>query len=403
MSHTPPRGFKAGCAGPVSEGKVRPMHLAALQPLPPASVFALLDQRDWPRLAQCLDDGFPANAAWPGKGSLFERFVIAASVPTRPPAGSQEHALQVATLEAFLRAGLKPEVPFGDERSLSLPLSIAALMGRTDMVERLLEAGHPASGPGPGRQSPLGVLASRKMGDPGSAALLPFALVRPCVALLLRAGADPNRPAEDGWLPLQLAASCGDRELCHALVEAGANPNGKAPGPATEPGPRFTPLAWAIQRNDGTLVDLFLRHRGNLLARIDTAQVSLAEFAGRVAGPDVWRAIVDELGWDHEEVRRGWFQAVAADSHVVVQWFLAAGFDPRPANQWGWTPLALALREQAWICAHRLARCGFDPHAPDPEGQTPYARVKAWRGNAGLSDLGWSPKLVAFAPRPREA
>lgn len=372
------------------------MHLVAIQPQPPSHIMEILDRRDWLRLAQCLDDGFPANAAWASHGSLFERFVIASTVPTKAMPGTELHQQQMGALDAFLRAGLKEDVPFQDSMDLSLPLTIAALLGRADYLERLLAAGHSPNGLGPGTPSPLSILAARRQGGEDNPVYLPFALLRPCLTLLLKAGADPNQPAEEGWLPLQLAASASDLDMAVALLNAGANPNGKANGVAKQPGPRFTPLAWAILRNDWRMVELLLERGGRLMSRVEEMQISLAELAGKTASADVWRAIVATLGWEHEEVRRGWFQAVSNDCCLLVKWFLCAGYDPRPLNQWGWSALQLATKEKAWNVALLMAKCGlFDPHATDPEGLSPYARVKSARGKQGLLEMGWQTTLVA--------
>ena len=43
------------------------------------------------------------------------------------------------------------------------------------------------------------------------------------VGMLIRAGADPDRPRGDGWTPLMLAAQGGDPAVVRALLEAGAD------------------------------------------------------------------------------------------------------------------------------------------------------------------------------------
>ena len=47
----------------------------------------------------------------------------------------------------------------------------------------------------------------------------------PDVAILIKAGANPNATKEDGWTVLMEAANAGNLEIAKTLLKAGANPN----------------------------------------------------------------------------------------------------------------------------------------------------------------------------------
>ena len=369
------------------------MALTSIQPKPPEALLALIQARDWRGLAARLDQGFPPNAAWPNKGSLFERFVMAATLPDRPLPGSTEHHQQMECLRAFLKAGLKAEPPIHGDPALSLPVTIASLMGRLDFLDALLEAGHSPNGEGEGKQSPLAVLASRRMAGPDNPINLSFALVRPCVRRLLRAGANVHQPAEGGWLPLQLATFSADLGLVDVLLEAGANPNGKAQGRSDEPGPCFSPMAWALYLDHVDLVEALLARGGNLATHGGLASETLVEMAGHRCGTDVWNRIVETLGWNHEDVRRGWFKAVESNATLVVTWFLAAGYDPRPLDPWGFSALDRATRGGALDVTRLLAELGLRADRVDPDGLTPLVRARRQWGEEVLREWGWKPRL----------
>ena len=369
------------------------MALTSIHPNPPAALLELLQQRNWTALMSMLQDGFPPNAAWPGHGSLFERFVMASSLPERPLPGSIEHGTQMACLDAFIAAGLKPEPPIHGNPALSLPVTIACLLGRLDFLDRLLDAGHPADGLGTGEQSPLAVLACRRMSGEDNPINLSFVFIRPCVRRLLRAGASPHQPAENGWLPLQLATQAGDLGMMSMLLDAGANPNGKAPGKSDNPGPCFSPMAWAIHMDHPEALEMLLEKGGNLVGEGGLAGETLVEMAGRRCSTDVWHLLVNELGWAHEHVRRGWFKAIEANSTSVLSWFLAAGFDPTPLDPWGFSALDIATRAQALDATRLLATCGLASGRTDPDGLSPMLRARRAWGESVLQELGWKPSL----------
>lgn len=85
----------------------------------------------------------------------------------------------------------------------------------------------------------------------------------PFIETLLKAGADPNYEAEDGF-PSLIAALSSDRPdigaMIQLLVGHGADVQQRGVND-------WTPLHWAVSQHDATLVRLLLAHHANPLAR----------------------------------------------------------------------------------------------------------------------------------------
>lgn len=84
------------------------------------------------------------------------------------------------------------------------------------------------------------------------------------IRLLIENGADPNLRDFGGRhaTPLATAAMQGQLEACRALLECGADPNVPTyPEKPGDPG-GWTALDWALQAQQGDVVDLLRRHGG---------------------------------------------------------------------------------------------------------------------------------------------
>lgn len=358
---------------------------------PPPSILQVLEDRDWPALEAMLAGGFPPNASWGEHGSLFERFVLAASLPAPPIPQTRSHQAQMQALEALIQAGLSPTPPPGGD-SGGLPLAVSALAGRPDFVRRLLDDAHAPNGVGPSRHTPLSLLALRTSPSLGALAV-EFSRIRACVDELIEGGAEVNQPAAGNWLPLTLAASVKDYEMVKLLLEHGALVNGRASGIPKQPGPRYAAVCWAIHHDDERLLKLLLDHGASLTPSM-SAGVNVVDAAGERAGPDVWRVLAGRLGLDASPVRRGWFRAVAHNRHLLVLWFLCAGMSATQRSEEGWGPLDVACEHEALDIIPLLVSAGASPSRLAQDGVSPLSRLRKKTGRKALEKVGWGVRSV---------
>ena len=142
----------------------------------------------------------------------------------------------------------------------SRDLRAATLQGRIDLVEQILQRPqHPDSLPSgePTSETPLFWAWRWRQGKVAALLLEARAdtgtlLVEACkdgaddfVLLFLQAGADPNKAAGDGIVPLAAAAGQGRVELVKLLLESRANVDAPSPDEASAQGSRQSPLAAA--------------------------------------------------------------------------------------------------------------------------------------------------------------
>lgn len=118
-------------------------------------------------------------------------------------------------------------------------LTIAAGLGHDGAVKRLLESGAKVDGDS---DAFTALTQAARAGSEKTA------------AVLLKAGADPNRPARDGRMPLMLAARGGFDEVVRVLIENGADVNGRN----TEDG--STALMWSANNGYKRIVEYLVDH-----------------------------------------------------------------------------------------------------------------------------------------------
>jgi uncharacterized protein len=150
-------------------------------------------------------------------------------------------------------------------------------------------------------------------------------------ALLLDAGAPIDALNRDGHSPLGVACAAGNWRLARFLLERKARPE--------PPGGQPALLAAAGGEDDPAGVQLLLRFK----ARIDAP--------GRLG-------------------RTALLSAALAGNTAIVEALLAAGADPRKADEHGISPLLEAARAGANGVLALLADAGVDPAAVDPHGRT---------------------------------
>jgi len=163
-----------------------------------------------------------------------------------------------------------------------------------------------------------------------------------CVKKLLER-VDPNVKDVFGRTPLHLAVMVGRRDVVELLLSRGADPNARdAAGQ--------TPLHWAVGEGHVDIVELLLE-RG--------ADPNAKDYAGNtplhIAAMAKYFSDVAEVMF---EVAPKILSPVPYDRTDVVRLLLEYGADPALENEYGLTPLKLAIKEDneevAEIIASRL-------------------------------------------------
>jgi cytohesin len=200
------------------------------------------------------------------------------------------------------------------------PIHLAALSGRTDLLELFLEAGQPVDFPRPCGRTPLHLAAACARGD--------------AVAWLLASGASVKARARDGFAALHFAADAGDPAVIDTLCAAGAPVDGIDVSGRT---PIFF-AAWSEDNPEA--VRALLEHGASVDHRDDQGSTAL-----------------------HHPANMGFLEACGA--------LLEAGADPNAQDSYGNTPLYFAVRQGHTEVAELLLAAGADPNIQDEEGNTP--------------------------------
>jgi ankyrin repeat protein len=154
------------------------------------------------------------------------------------------------------------------------------------------------------------------------------------VALLLRAGADPNATNRYGVTPLALACASGNAKAVESLLAAGADANRASPEGET-------PLMVAARVGVMDSVTSLLRHGANVDAR--------EGWLGQTAL--MWAAAENQAG--------------------VVGPLVAAGAKVNARSNSGFTPLVFAVRAGHAEAVEALIEAGADVNLTLPDGTSP--------------------------------
>ena len=197
---------------------------------------------------------------------------------------------------------------------------------------------------------------------------------------LLAAGADVNAPDYAGNTPLLYAAWEGNAETTAFLLGHGADPNFKQAGP--------TPLGAAVAAGKTAVVEILVSAgaRVDVRYRDDRTPLQLAALNGfdqiaellLKAGADV--AATDAT--DHTALD----DAVLSARASVIPVLLRHGAGPRRVrSQDGRGPLAEAGLKGNAAIVNLLVSAGADPAARDNFGQTPLDLALAYKNRAAIS------------------
>lgn len=303
----------------------------------------------------------------------------------------------------LMNAGLRPEPHL---RELGSSFCVVELPGQVDKV---------FVGPPPAAIADViawlhqqGVDLSVALADDGTT-LLHDAVRQetPSIAVLLAAGADPDRADAEGNTPLHLAIGGANEEGVVQLLAAGASPNRRnAKGE--------TPLALAAALDDLAAIDRLLDRKAAPDARDANGATPLMSAAsggavGRLIDAGARHDAADHTGRSALMMAAGW----ARDD--AVRALLAAGAEANHADELGSTALHFAAGcrgSAALTCLALLLDAGADIDEETREGVTPLMLASHWghadnvkallaRGaDAEASDMtGNTPLLRAVDPK----
>ncbi|HEY8555376.1 MAG TPA: ankyrin repeat domain-containing protein [Burkholderiales bacterium] len=200
------------------------------------------------------------------------------------------------------------------------------------------------------------------------------------VARLAAAGADVNRPAENGQTALMLAAAEGRHELLRALLARGARVDAVNSRGGTA-------LMYAATAGDADAVALLVEHGASLNARAANGWTALTLAAAR--GFDgVVRLLLDRGADPNVRDVYGWtalMRAADAGRAASVRALLGVPRTEVDArDESGHSALHHAAAQGYEDIVQLLIDAGADPAARDREGRTPGA-LAALRGHRALA------------------
>lgn len=255
---------------------------------------------------------------------------------------------QPAVVRALLELGANLECL--DEAGFT-PLDHAALLGASDMVSILIDAG-------------------AKLRLPAAAALGRDA----DVARLLRRDPDALKP-EGRWSRLILRASeHGSGEMVETLLRNGASLNIRDnPRTSIDSTAGYTPLHAAAWTGNLSVIPVLLRHGADVRAREEKYRgtpAGWADYAGRKDARDlILRGPIDIIEAIQYDLIDRVRTVLEEDSASLNRPFREYGLFPWDAEAWH-TPLAYAVSRDREAIVRLLIECGADATLRSPEGET---------------------------------
>ncbi|XP_078082761.1 histone-lysine N-methyltransferase EHMT1-like isoform X7 [Mustelus asterias] len=187
------------------------------------------------------------------------------------------------------------------------------------------------------------------------------------VLLMLVDGIDPNFRAEhqNKRTPLHAAAEIGHVEICHMLVQAGANLD-------TCDDDQRTPLMEAAENNQLETVKYLLK-AGALADHKDVEGSTCLHLAAKKGHYDVVVHLLStgliDVSCQEENICLHW--AAFSGCVDIAEIFLNAKSDLTAVNMHGDSPLHIASRENHYECVVLFLSRGADVNIKNKEGETP--------------------------------
>ncbi|XP_073496404.1 histone-lysine N-methyltransferase EHMT1 isoform X6 [Phyllobates terribilis] len=187
------------------------------------------------------------------------------------------------------------------------------------------------------------------------------------VLMMLVDGIDPNFKMEQQGkrTPLHAAAEMGHTDICHMLVQAGANLDNCSED-------QRTPLMDAAENNHLETVK-YLVKSGALLEPKDSEGSSCLHLAAKKGHFDVVKQLLTsehmDMNCQEENICLHW--AAFAGAVEIAEILLASKCDLRAVNIHGDSPLHIAARENRYECVSLFLTHGAEVGLKNKEGETP--------------------------------
>ncbi|KAJ5586944.1 uncharacterized protein N7459_002709 [Penicillium hispanicum] len=327
------------------------------------------------------------------------------------PLSSAIIANKPAVAKLLLECGANPYIkPCGEWWGGYMPLYLAALLGRAEAVEALLDHGvHPDGLDRDGNlpqvepedeffeQMYAAQLYNLKDSAEGinceSNCCIPLCAAsmmgkEDAVRILLGRGADPNRPDPNGDVALVLAAKRGHEGTVKALIESGANVDTADSGGWTA-----LDRAWGWGGIHATIALLEAGADHSPVRFEDEDLILKALLYGHTNGLSL---LPDKIIDDEEDFRKHrnswlhgeWYcgqnfhEGESHDCEDLVKCLLDRGSDIEAQNSLGRTALHIAAFQRCVNTVELLLKRGANPNAKDAFDQTPLHMAGGWNSKS---------------------
>ena len=341
-----------------------------------SNLLNFIQYRRWDDIIEALSNGASPHILVLPEMTFFEAYLRHLAKPDlfKVPPHSNENAAQELVFQHFVSSWR------GNDPKYSTPLTLTTMMGRPDLVQALLEAGHDPNEVGAGHQ-PATILASPLDFDAPKSIITDLRHspelgwsqeVRPgqqsCLRLLLQAGLDIEAKTWNSINALTLACLAKNFSVVTDLLDAGADPEGKASSTAV------SPLEIAISGHSEKTTTALLSYGANLLrpwVQEPYTGHTIAAVACAVGLTSQVFAISKQLGGIyHPAMTQGWWLALSCGNTRNVEWFIDKGQDISARDEAGLSALHHAARGGSTRVIEKLISLGMDLSDSAPQGKS---------------------------------